>query len=93
MNSPSFVGIDIGSQTALIAVAKKGGVEILANEASQRETPVVVGFGDYERFIGELGYAQVYLQLLSLMNSSNPISRIPSNFLCDSWVSLRILPC
>lgn len=61
MSIPNFVGVDLGSQTAVIAVAKKGGVEILANEASHRETPVVVGFGDYERFIGEQGYAQVIL--------------------------------
>lgn len=53
------VGIDLGGSTAKIAVAKKGGVEVIVNDASHRETPIVVGFGEHERFIGEGGYVQV----------------------------------
>lgn len=32
------IGIDLGSTRSVIAVAKRGGVEILANEGSHRET-------------------------------------------------------
>lgn len=53
------VGIDFGGATAVIAIAKKGGVEVIVNEASHRETHVCVGFGEHERFIGESGYVQV----------------------------------
>jgi len=59
MASAGAVGIDFGGGAACIAVAKKGGVDIVVNEASHRETPVIVGYGETERFIGEGGYVQV----------------------------------
>lgn len=40
-----------------MGIAQKAGVEVVVNEASNRETPVVVGFKDNERFIGEQGLA------------------------------------
>jgi heat shock 70kDa protein 4 len=43
----------------VIAVAKKGGVEVLANEGSHRETQNIIGFGERERFIGEQGALQM----------------------------------
>jgi molecular chaperone DnaK (HSP70) len=49
------IGIDLGSWTSKIAVAKRGGVEIITNEANFRETPCVVGYGPAERNIGEAG--------------------------------------
>lgn len=49
------IGIDLGSQTSCIGYAKKG-VDILANEGSQRETHVVIGFKNEERQIGEQGF-------------------------------------
>ncbi len=53
------IGIDLGGGSAVIAVAKKGGVDIIVNEASHRETQIVVGYGESERFLGEQGYVQV----------------------------------
>lgn len=41
----SAVGIDIGSSRFVIGVAKKGGVEIVVNEASYRQTPALVLYG------------------------------------------------
>jgi len=49
------IGIDLGSLTSKIAVAKRGGVEVITNEANFRETPCVVGYGPAERNIGESG--------------------------------------
>lgn len=49
------VGIDLGSWTSKVAVAKRGGVEVITNEANFRETPCVVGYGPAERNIGEAG--------------------------------------
>ena len=47
------IGIDLGSLRSVIAVAKRGGVEVITNEASNRETANTIGFGPAERFIGE----------------------------------------
>lgn len=52
---PAPIGIDLGSYKSKIAVAKRGGVEIITNDANFRETPCVVGFGSTERNIGEAG--------------------------------------
>jgi len=66
MTTVGAIGVDLGGQNAVIAVAQKGGVEIITNEASQRETPVVVGFGKQERFIGEQGFVQVTFFLFKI---------------------------
>ena len=39
------IGIDLGSLTSKVAVAKRGGVEVITNDANFRETPCVVGYG------------------------------------------------
>lgn len=59
MSVAGAIGLDFGSSTAVLAVAKKGGVEILTNEGSHRETQSIVGFGENERFIGEAGAVQL----------------------------------
>jgi len=59
------VGIDMGSWRSVIAVAKRGGVEVITNEANFRETPSVVGYGPNERFIGEGGNVKVPLNVNS----------------------------
>lgn len=41
----AVIGIDLGSTKSVISVAKKGVVEVLTNEASNRENPCVVGYG------------------------------------------------
>ena len=48
----SVVGIDIGDHSTYIAVAKQGGVETIANDYSQRNTPTVVALGGRQRFMG-----------------------------------------
>jgi molecular chaperone DnaK (HSP70) len=52
------IGIDFGSSRSVIAVAKKGGVDIIINESSNRETHNIVSFGERERFQGEQGYVK-----------------------------------
>jgi len=48
----SVVGIDIGDHSTYIAVAKSGGVETVANDYSQRNTPSIVAFGEKQRYVG-----------------------------------------
>jgi len=59
MSLQGAVGVDFGGGTVKVGVAKRGGVEVITNEASNRESQVVVGFGPNERFIGEQGFVQL----------------------------------
>ena len=47
------LGLDLGSRRTVAAVAKKRGVDIVVNEASNRETVNVISFGKAERLSGE----------------------------------------
>jgi len=48
----SVVGVDIGDYNTYISVARPGGVDTIANEYSQRNTPSIVALGDRQRFMG-----------------------------------------
>ena len=65
------IGVDLGSSRTVIAVALRGGVEIITNEGSQRETPNVVGYGEQERYLGQSGQAKMksnYKNTISYFN-------------------------
>ncbi|KAK9064190.1 hypothetical protein SSX86_015570 [Deinandra increscens subsp. villosa] len=53
----SVIGFDIGNESCVIAAAKRGGVDVLLNDESKRETPAVVSFGEKQRFFGSSGAA------------------------------------
>ncbi|MBA0778967.1 hypothetical protein Gotri_003252 [Gossypium trilobum] len=53
----SVVGLDIGNENCIIAVAKQRGIDVLLNDESKRETPAAVSFGEKQRFIGSAGAA------------------------------------
>jgi molecular chaperone DnaK (HSP70) len=48
----TVIGIDIGAFTTKMAVVEMGSVGLLTNEANERETPTVVGYGEGIRKIG-----------------------------------------
>ena len=48
----SVIGVDIGDYNTYISVARPGGVDTIANEYSQRNTPSIVALGDRQRFMG-----------------------------------------
>jgi molecular chaperone DnaK (HSP70) len=50
------IGIDLGSSRTVIGAIVRGGVEIIANESSTRETANFVGYGDAERALGDGAY-------------------------------------
>jgi len=54
----SVIGIDFGTQNITIAAAQKGGIDVLLNEVSARQTPNMVSFGEKERAIGEAALTQ-----------------------------------
>jgi len=49
----SCIGIDIGQQNAVVAIARRGGIDVLSNEVSKRLTASMVGFSGKERKLGE----------------------------------------
>lgn len=51
----SVFGIDFGNLNSTVAITRYGGVDIVTNEVSKRETTTIVSFLDEERFIGEQG--------------------------------------
>jgi len=48
----TVVGVDIGEHSTYITVAKQGGVDTIANDYTQRNTPTVVALGGRQRFMG-----------------------------------------
>eukprot|EP00961_Rhodomonas_salina_P094038 1265395-Rhodomonas_salina.1 len=54
----AVLGIDLGSDNSVVAIARRKGVDIVSNEASQRSTPSIISFGAEQRFIGEQGLSQ-----------------------------------
>jgi len=54
----SVVGFDFGNANCTIAVAQKGGIDVILNEVSSRQTPCMVSFGEKERYIGEPALSQ-----------------------------------
>ncbi|KVH89623.1 heat shock 70 kDa protein 16-like [Cynara cardunculus var. scolymus] len=66
----SVVGFDIGNENCVIAAAKQGGIDVLLNDESKRETPAVVSFGEKQRFLGSAGAAS------ATMNPKSTISQV-----------------
>jgi len=54
----AVVGIDLGSLHSKIGVARHRGIDIIANEVSNRATPSLVAFGPKQRAIGESAKTQ-----------------------------------
>ncbi|WVO16874.1 hypothetical protein L204_104560 [Cryptococcus depauperatus] len=49
----SVVGIDLGNLSSKIGVARHRGIDIIANEVSNRATPSLISFTPRQRYIGE----------------------------------------
>ncbi|KAJ3782733.1 heat shock protein 70 family [Lentinula aff. detonsa] len=54
----AVVGIDFGTLASKIGVARHRGIDIIANEVSNRATPSLVAFGPKQRAIGEAAKTQ-----------------------------------
>ncbi|KAJ1468009.1 Hsp70 protein-domain-containing protein, partial [Baffinella frigidus] len=52
-------GLDFGNQNCVVAIARKGGIDVIDNEASSRKTPCMVGLGSKERAVGVAGAAKI----------------------------------
>lgn len=58
----SVVGFDIGNENCVIVAAKNCGIDVLLNEKSNRKTPVVVSFGEKQKFLGSARVASATMK-------------------------------
>jgi heat shock protein 4 len=77
----AVVGFDFGNQNSVVAVAQRGGIDVLMNEVSSRLSPSLVGFGDKMRFTSEAALSQVRILPSVVSESVVPIWKInnPTN--------------
>ncbi|KAJ4390711.1 adenyl-nucleotide exchange factor sse1 [Gnomoniopsis smithogilvyi] len=82
----SVVGVDFGTLNTVIAVARNRGVDVIANEVSNRATPSVVGFGPKSRYLGEAAKTQ---EISNLKNTVTCLKRLAGRSLSDPDVQLE----
>jgi heat shock protein 4 len=82
----SVVGIDLGTLNSVIAVARNRGVDVIANEVSNRATPSLVGFGPKSRYIGEAAKNQ---EISNLKNTVSSFVRLAGRSFNDPDVQLE----
>jgi heat shock protein 4 len=82
----SVVGVDLGTLNTVIAVARNRGVDVIANEVSNRATPSLVGFGPKSRYIGEAAKNQ---EISNLKNTVSSLTRLVGRQLNDPEVDIE----
>ncbi|PSK40122.1 Heat shock protein hsp88 [Elsinoe australis] len=82
----SVVGLDFGTQNAVIAVARNRGVDVITNEVSNRATPSLVGFGPKARYLGESAKTQ---EISNLKNTVGSLTRLAGRSLSDPDVQIE----
>ncbi|KAF2849798.1 heat shock protein Hsp88 [Plenodomus tracheiphilus IPT5] len=82
----SVVGVDLGTLNSVIAVARNRGVDVIANEVSNRATPSLVGFGPKSRYIGEAAKNQ---EISNLKNTVSSFVRLAGRSLSDPDVQIE----
>lgn len=64
----SVFGVDLGALNSVVAVTRQGGIDIICNEVSKRDTATFVSYVGDERLIGEAGYDKL------VRNAQNTVS-------------------
>lgn len=82
----SVVGVDFGTLNTVIAVARNRGVDVIANEVSNRATPSLVGFGPKSRYLGEAAKTQ---EISNLKNTVGGLKRLAGRALNDPDVLIE----
>eukprot|EP00727_Mastigamoeba_balamuthi_P008413 m51a1_g4194 putative hsp70 chaperone hsp88 (449) ;mRNA; f:406221-408321 len=80
----SVIGIDFGNRSIVVAVAQKGGIDVVDNEASNRQTPSFVSFGEKGRAIGESGFTNF---LRNVRNTAVGVKRLLGKTVRDTDVA------
>jgi heat shock protein 4 len=79
----AVVGLDMGNFSSYIGVARAGGVEIIANEYSDRLTPTYITFDKSTRSIGQASKA---MEVTNAKNTINNFKRLLGRRYQDSYV-------
>ncbi|KAK5175666.1 adenyl-nucleotide exchange factor sse1 [Saxophila tyrrhenica] len=82
----SVVGLDFGTQNAVIAVARNKGVDVITNEVSNRATPSLVSFGPKSRYLGESAKTQ---EISNLKNTVGSLTRLAGRSISDPDVQVE----
>ncbi|EMC96764.1 hypothetical protein BAUCODRAFT_70405 [Baudoinia panamericana UAMH 10762] len=82
----SVVGLDFGTQNAVIAVARNKGVDVIANEVSNRATPALVSFGPKSRYLGEAAKTQ---EVSNMKNTVGSLTRLAGRSIHDPDVDIE----
>ncbi|TKA72856.1 Heat shock protein hsp88 [Friedmanniomyces simplex] len=82
----SVVGLDFGTQNAVIAVARNKGVDVITNEVSNRATPALVGFGPKSRYLGESAKTQ---EVSNMKNTVGSLTRLAGRSIHDPDVQIE----
>ncbi|PWN23773.1 putative heat shock protein Hsp88 [Microstroma glucosiphilum] len=77
----SVIGIDVGNSSSKIGAARQRGVDVLANEVSNRQTPSLISFGQKSRAIGE---AAATMQTSNFKNTVGSLKRLIGRTFQDS---------
>lgn len=87
----SVVGLDVGNENCIVAVARQRGIDVVLNDESKRETPALVSFNDKQRFIGTAASAAL---TMSPKSTFAQIKRLLGRRFSDPDVQqdLRLLP-
>ncbi|XP_071737495.1 heat shock 70 kDa protein 16-like [Rutidosis leptorrhynchoides] len=87
----SVIGFDVGNESCVIAAAKRGGIDVLLNDESKRETQSVVSFGQKQRFLGSAGAASATANPKTTISQ---IKRLVGKLYSDPSVQedLKLLP-
>jgi len=80
----AVVGIDFGSLASKIGVARRGGIDIVTNEVSNRATPSLVSFGPKQRSIGEAAKTQ---EISNFKNTIGSLKRLLGRSVDDPEVA------
>ncbi|MCO5578534.1 hypothetical protein L7F22_032377 [Adiantum nelumboides] len=76
----STIGIDVGNASSKIGAARARGVDVLANEVSNRQTPSLVSFGQKARALGE---SAATMQTSNFKNTIGSLKRLIGRTLQD----------
>ncbi|KZO95492.1 heat shock protein 70 [Calocera viscosa TUFC12733] len=80
----SVVGIDLGNLGSKVGVARQRGIDIVANEVSNRVTPSLISFGPKARAIGE---AAKTMETGNFKNTIGSLKRLIGRTVSDPEVS------
>nr|VZI44509.1 unnamed protein product [Spirometra erinaceieuropaei] len=83
----AVVGFDVGSLTSYIGAARAGGIEVLANEYSDRCTPTCVSFSKGSRCVGTSAEQQ---SITNLKNTVTTFTRLLGKMYNDEIVAKEV---